>query len=163
MPTSMSAGLGLRSCRRVSRFEFRGSRSRWQQAHIRSTQAAASRSRLAPSIAKLTRPQARLVTRSSRLIEIGAGLRELGRRPLEVMATSGSDFELGSLLRIRSALSVRSEGSSSWQPTSTTPGRIRGTLSSCGIKKTSNLCVTSATVARQLVRMEVLGMEVNDA
>lgn len=101
--------------------------------------------------------------RSSRLIEIGAGLREQGRRPLVVMATDGSAFVLESWQRIRYVLSVRSAGLSSWRPTSTTSGRTRGILSSCGTKTTSNLYAMSATRARRQERMEVLGMEVNDA
>ena len=95
--------------------------------------------------------------RSSRLIEIGAGLREQGRRPLVVMATDGSAFVLESWQRIRSVLSVRSAGLSSWRPTSTTSGRTRGILSSCGTKTTFSRSATSVTLERRQERMEALG------
>ena len=100
--------------------------------------------------------------RSSRLIEIGAGLREQGRRPLVVMATDGSAFELEFSPLIRSALSVRRTESSDWLPTSTTSGRTRGTLSSCGTRTTFSLSATNVTAGRRRVRMAVLEIGDND-
>lgn len=61
------------------------------------------------------------------------------------------------LARIRYVLSVRSAGLSSWRPTSTTSGRTRGILSSCGTKTTFSRSATSVTLERRQERMEALG------
>ncbi len=55
-------------------------------------------------------------------------------------------------------LSVRSAGSSSWRPTSTTSGRTRGTRSSCGTRTTFSRSATSVTAERR--RVMTVGSEI---